>query len=434
MFDPADHPRAPAGSAAGGQFAAAGSGEAKKTPAKTRGKATRQPAGKKAPSATGTLGFDGSRGTGYGQKGGDVRVRRLQEALNRLGLTDASGKKLVLDGKFGPRTTAAVKAAQKRLGLPANGKVTPELFKRLTSAKTLQAKKTMPASKTTKPAAKPAAKTGPARTAPRAAAKPADKPVRRSEYAPTTFARTFALDSIEISRAHSDGRTVEAYAAVFDTPAEVRDGHGHYTEVISRTAFNKTLAERAGRVGVFYNHGYNLHGQPDMLGSVPIGTPVEIRADGRGLYTVTRYNRSPLAESVLEAIKAGDIRGQSFRGRIYQSSPGRVPPRRPGEPLPTITRTELGLTEYGPTPMPVYEGASIMAVRAEQIVAQIAGLTDEERTELVRMLSTTPSGSETTATPDVGAGTEEPRTHSGRHAMRWIALRSALRTRGVLTP
>jgi HK97 family phage prohead protease len=249
-----------------------------------------------------------------------------------------------------------------------------------------------------------------------------------------TYARTFALDSIEISRSHSDGRTVEAYAAVFNSPAEVRDGHGHYTEVISPSAFAKTLVERAHKVGVFYNHGYNLAGQPDMLGSVPIGTPVEIKADTRGLFTVTRYNRSALAESVLEAIRNGDIRGQSFRGRIYQSTPLRVPRSRAGDPLPVVTRTELGLTEYGPTPSPVYESAAITAVRAEQIVASIAGLSDEERHELLRMLtSTTPPGPETsTATPDSGAGSEEPRVaHSGRLAIRRALLRAEMTRKGV---
>lgn len=248
-----------------------------------------------------------------------------------------------------------------------------------------------------------------------------------------TFLRTFALDDIQISRAHGDGRTVEAYAAVFDAPAEVRDQHGHYTEVISPSAFTKTLAERSRKVGVFYNHGYTMAGTPDMLGSVPIGTPVEIRADQRGLFTVTRYNKSALADSVLEAIRNGDITGQSFRGRIYQSTPNRVPTRRGAEALPVVTRTELGLTEYGPTPMPVYEGAAIMAVRAEQIAAGIVGLSDDERAELIRMLSsTTPSEPETTATPDVGAGAEEPRKHSGR--MDWIALRRSMREQGVLTP
>lgn len=232
-----------------------------------------------------------------------------------------------------------------------------------------------------------------------------------------TYLRSWALDDIAI-RSGGDGRTVEAYAAVFDTPAEVRDLQGHYSEVISPTAFTKTLAERSRKVGVFYNHGFTIAGTPSDLGSVPLGTPVEIRTDARGLFTVTRYNKTALAESVLESIRNGDITAQSFRGRIYQSTPNRAPYRPAGGVLPTVTRTELGLTEYGPTPTAVYEGAVITAVRAEQIVASIAGLSDEERAELVRMLSsTTPEEPETsTATPEAGAGAEEPRKHSGRQS------------------
>jgi hypothetical protein len=47
----------------------------------------------------------------------------------------------------------------------------------------------------------------------------------------TEFVRAWALDDIRI-RSGGDGRTVEAYAAVFDTPTEVHDQDGHYNEVI----------------------------------------------------------------------------------------------------------------------------------------------------------------------------------------------------------
>ena len=42
----------------------------------------------------------------------------------------------------------------------------------------------------------------------------------------TEIGRCVALDDIAIQRG-GDGRTVEAYAAVFDTPTEIRDQHGH---------------------------------------------------------------------------------------------------------------------------------------------------------------------------------------------------------------
>jgi peptidoglycan hydrolase-like protein with peptidoglycan-binding domain len=200
-FDPSAHPRAAAGSAAGGQFTAAStasSAAAKKAaPAKKKGQA---------------LAYDAKtgRGPGYGKKGGDSRVRQLQEALNRLGLTDDRGRKLVVDGKLGPRTTAAVKAAQRKLGVPADGKVTPELLAKLVAAKSVgkpgakkaaPARKAMPAKKAApKPSKRPAAN-------PTGRAVPAASRARmgqsRDREAEMTDDTTETLDRIE-------GRVLEA--------------------------------------------------------------------------------------------------------------------------------------------------------------------------------------------------------------------------------
>jgi len=235
----------------------------------------------------------------------------------------------------------------------------------------------------------------------------------------TEYLRSWALDDIQISRSYGDKRTVEAYAAVFDIPAEISDRHGHYMEVIDRSAFKRTLLHGIDRVGVYYNHAMNAHGQPSDMYSVPIGVPVEIKPDGKGLRTVTRYNAGPDADRILEAIRNDAIRGYSFRGRIYKSTPGgRVRPGKDGQ-LPTILRTELGLTEYGPTPSPAYEHASILAIRsAAQLADDFAGLDEAQRAELIRILaSTTPvRDSETpTATPIPGPGAEDPpERHSGR--------------------
>lgn len=251
------------------------------------------------------------------------------------------------------------------------------------------------------------------------------------------YDRSFPLDGIEIlSRAKGgDGRTVEAYAAVFDTPQEIHDAHGDYTERIHRTAFNRTLSNNgASRALPLYHHGMNVvDSKPNPLAQVPIGTAVSINADGRGLLTVTRFNKSALAESVLEAIKNDDIRGYSFRGAIYRSNPTRVPRTRPGQPLPDVTRMELGLSDYGPTPTPYYEGAAILAVRSvHQIASELAGLDEAERHELIRMLATTGYGHSepTTATPRRGPGTEDPRSaHSGR--IELLRLRAEAVLHGV---
>jgi len=118
----------------------------------------------------------------------------------------------------------------------------------------------------------------------------------------TAFVRNYPLEDITI-RSGGDGRTVEAYAAVFNVDTEIHDHQGQYLERISPQAFNRTIAHRGTSFGVFYNHGLTLQGTPSERASLPIGTPEEVRADSRGLYTVTRYNNTPLADEVLEAIR-----------------------------------------------------------------------------------------------------------------------------------
>lgn len=196
------------------------------------------------------------------------------------------------------------------------------------------------------------------------------------------YSRVFALDDIQI-RAGGDGRTVIAYAAVFDSPAYIRDQDGEYDEQIARTAFDKTVQERAGRIGVFYNHARTLHGTPSDMGSVPIGTPIEPpKPDGRGLLTVTRYNKTDLADAVLESIRNGDITGQSFTGRFIKSDPkGPYLPASTGQRT-LVTRQEIALIEYGPTPIPAYADAAIIGVRAsgEQVTPETSNAAAEEAT------------------------------------------------------
>lgn len=171
-----------------------------------------------------------------------------------------------------------------------------------------------------------------------------------------------AFDSeVEIARS-TDGRTVTGYAAIFNASYPVEDQYGQYHEVIHRSAFDKVLA--TGKLpAVLWNHGRSLSGEAHPLAEVPLGRALEVRADGKGLLTRARYNKTELADSILEAIRAGDITSQSFRGRIIRSTPDRVPRVRHGEPWPTITRQELGLTDFGPCLSPVNADARILAVR-----------------------------------------------------------------------
>jgi HK97 family phage prohead protease len=198
----------------------------------------------------------------------------------------------------------------------------------------------------------------------------------RMETPRAEYMRLYPLEDIHILRSADggDGRTVEAFAAVFDDPAEIVDHEGHYVETIDRAAFNKVIADasraRGGfpaTVKVLYNHGMTIQGTPSERFSMPIGVPVDIRAEQRGLLTRTRYNETALAEEILENIRAGSITSQSFTGRIVRSDPqlrrgDRHRPDSAGN-LRTVRRTELGLREYGPVLWPAYSGAEILGVR-----------------------------------------------------------------------
>lgn len=202
---------------------------------------------------------------------------------------------------------------------------------------------------------------------------------------PATFLRTFALEDIQI-RSDGTGRTVEAYAAVFGVPAQVSDFEGDgYVETIDRAAFDRSLAQRGNKFQVLYNHGLDIYGNPAAEFSQPIGVCLEARADARGLWTVTRYSNTPLGNGTLELVKDGALREQSFAGRVLRSTPDRGPYRR-GQ---SVTRLEIALREYGPTPFPVYAEAAILGVRSASAIAEeIATMTADERAELVRLLGT----------------------------------------------
>lgn len=238
--------------------------------------------------------------------------------------------------------------------------------------------------------------------------------------------RVWPLDGIEIlSRAKGgDGRTVEAYAAVFNVQQEVNDQHGHYIEENDPNVFRRSINNGAAmRAQVLYNHGFDARGKSGGLPTLPIGHPVDISADNRGLLTVTRYNKSQFADMVLESIKNGDITAQSYEGPIYRSNPTKVPRVRPGQSLPVVRRMEMGLRNYGPTPTPYYQDAKIVAVRsAQELFDDFESLAEDQRHELIRMLS---------ATPNLGLGTEDSReAHSGRQ--RLLRIRAEASFVGVL--
>jgi HK97 family phage prohead protease len=245
---------------------------------------------------------------------------------------------------------------------------------------------------------------------------------RAADDGPQPFHRSFPLEDCSI-RAGGDGRTVDAYAAVFETPVPIHDGDGDYIEVIDPAAFTRILPKLAPqgsratwRVGVFYNHGMTIHGTASDRNSLPIGIPLEIKADARGLFTRTRYHRGELADQVLEAIREGSLAGYSFSGRFDRSAPPR--PRGGWHPdyagtLPVVRRTESTLREYGPTPFPAYADAGITAVRADLVAVQLGQVTEALRSG-VPLDSLQPGDSAAPSDWGSAAGDSHPVVRSAR--------------------
>jgi HK97 family phage prohead protease len=242
----------------------------------------------------------------------------------------------------------------------------------------------------------------------------------------TTYTRSFPLEDIKI-RAGGDGRTVEAYAAIFDSPTPIHDEDGTYEEVIDPAAFDRAIehARRADgwSIPVLFNHGLSAWKTPSDRYSMPIGVPEEIRADRRGLFTRTRYHDTPLAHEVLETIREGSIRAYSFQGAFTRSQPivprGLFKPDRDGS-LRTVRRLESTLREYGPTPFPAYAGAEVIGVRAESLAAQILIMDAGERQRLATLLASgtplDPPDDDTATTEEAAVRAEDPppQRHSGR--------------------
>lgn len=102
---------------------------------------------------------------------------------------------------------------------------------------------------------------------------------------------------LEIKAVNESERVVEGYAAVFSN----LDKNG---DVIEPGAFLRTLAEHQPQdFAVFIGHQAN---------TLPVGIPLEVRADARGLYTKTRVFRTTAGNDLLAAGKELQVAGQTL--------------------------------------------------------------------------------------------------------------------------
>jgi phage head maturation protease len=223
-----------------------------------------------------------------------------------------------------------------------------------------------------------------------------------------SYVRSFPLEDISV-RTTRDGRIVEAYLAVFDTPAEIHDQDGHYTEDLDPVVFNRAISDArpqgnrtSWRVGVFYNHGMTIMGTPSDRHSMPVAVPQEIKTDGHGVRAIDKYHRSQFCDEIIEGLESGAIPGYSFSGKFLRSNP--LIPRGGfrkgrGGALPHVRRMESTLREYGPTPFPAYADAAVLGIRSDSLMA--AMMSDPELA--MRMVSMFRDGAPEDSPPPSGA-------------------------------
>jgi HK97 family phage major capsid protein/HK97 family phage prohead protease len=206
---------------------------------------------------------------------------------------------------------------------------------------------------------------------------------------PQTKPSSLCLRSVEFRAAgdHSDGRTLEGYAAVFDVATRIDSWEGTFDEIIAKGAFKRTLNARTPVLQ--FDHGRDVR-----TGSVPIGSIQEIREDDHGLFISARLFDNNVVEPIRQAIEGNAITGMSFRFRVvrdeWRDNTGKVVKAEelldllwdPGDRGPLVrTIKEVELFEAGPVVFPAYD-ATTVGVRS-----LLADLPTTEREALLRDLA-----------------------------------------------
>lgn len=174
-----------------------------------------------------------------------------------------------------------------------------------------------------------------------------------------------------------DGRTLSGYAAVFGEATEINSWEGNFTETIRKGAFRKTIREQAPVMQFD-------HGRHPLIGSIPIGSIVDLREDDQGLFIEGRITDNWLMQPVRDAIAEGSVNGMSFRFEVVREEwrdaagkrlrPEEVPDLlwMPGDRGPLQRElVEVRMRELGPVVFPAYAGTSV-SMRARDVADGLA--------------------------------------------------------------
>lgn len=175
--------------------------------------------------------------------------------------------------------------------------------------------------------------------------------------------REFGLRDAEIGG--GDGRTLVLACVPFGVEAVVDDGDGPYREVFRRGAFEH-VTRAPNRVELRYRH------RQDML---PFGFAADLVEDPKHLIGSFRVAPGERGDQILDLVRDGQLSGVSIGflpGTDMVTGSGAVE---------RVRVKKLG--EVSLTPVQVYTGAEVLAVR--EAMADMAGAVERERLSLRRI-------------------------------------------------
>lgn len=149
---------------------------------------------------------------------------------------------------------------------------------------------------------------------------PADRPRQRRclERAGSPAVARAMLHGVEVLEQRAEGDTAASmhfrgYASVTETPYDMWDMFGPYTETIAATAFDQTLADQAD-VAFLLNHGGMT------LARTASGT-LSLSVDDTGLLTDADLDpQNSVVRDLMSGVRRGDLSEMSFAFRIVRGS------------------------------------------------------------------------------------------------------------------
>ena len=166
--------------------------------------------------------------------------------------------------------------------------------------------------------------------------------------------REFKSLEFKESAVNMSQRTIEGYAATFELD--------QVDDIINPGAFTKTIDEgfKSGRIKMLWQH------------DSPLGMPLEMAEDSKGLYVKGRVSRTALGDDALELMRDGVVDRMSIGFSIPQNKSGYTE-----QGIRVIS--EVKLFEFSPVTFPANQGAAILGVKSlsDRLILDIKSITEQ---------------------------------------------------------